>query len=259
MSIISTIKRNITYYKFIYDIAMAALALFIIATLLLQGRSGLTYDQLAIIKQTNFTIWLVFVADYIIRLLFAKNKLAFIRSNIIDLISILPFDIMFQGLRAVRLLRVFYMFRVFIYLNRLYKRLSALFTTNSFHHVLWFTFATIFGGAIAISFIEDMEIGDALWWSFVTITTVGYGDISPSSLGGRLVAVFLMIVGIGFVSTLTGTISTYFIKNQTTDFQDTIVQQIIKKLNDFDNLTIDDINTIHSILVTLKTRDIQKQ
>jgi len=257
MSIISYIKNHSTYYKFAYDICMAVLAMIIIATLLLQGRSDLTNDQLLLIKQTDFAIWIIFVVDYIVRFLFAKNKILFIRHNIIDLISILPFDILFQGLRAVKILRVFYMFRVFIYLNRLYKRLGALITTNNFHHVLWFTFTTIFGGAIAISFIDDMDIGDALWWSFVTTTTVGYGDISPSSLGGRMVAVFLMIVGIGFVSMLTGTISTFFIKNQQKSYKDETLQQIIDKLGDFSSLSINDVNDIHAVLVALKSKELE--
>jgi len=52
---------------------------------------------------------------------------------------------------------------------------------------------------------------DALWWSFVTVTTVGYGDISPSTPIGRGIACILMLSGIGFISMLTSAVSTYFI------------------------------------------------
>ena len=247
---------NNPHIKIYYDIVMAILAMTIIATLLIQGRSYLTSEQQTIIQFVDYTIWIIFVIDYITRLILAKNKLSFIRDNIIDLISILPLDFMFQGLRTVRLIRVFYMFRVFVYLNRLYDQLNEIITTNNFHHVLWLTFSTIFGGAIAISYVDDMEIGDALWWSIVTTTTVGYGDIAPSSVGGRIIAVFLMIVGIGFLSTLTSTISTYFINKKPTSssFKEETLQQIIQKLTDFDHLKVEDINNIHKVLLALKKK-----
>lgn len=173
----------------------------------------------------------------------------------IELISIIPFDDAFQGLRAVRLVRVLYMVRVFIYLNRLYKRLGMILTTNSFHHMLWFTFSTIFTGAIAISYIEDMDIGDALWWSFVTTTTVGYGDIAPQSGWGRLVAVVLMIIGIGFLSSLTGTIATFFISGGSKErpaYQNEAVAQIIQQLEHFSELDDSDVRQIAAVLVALK-------
>ena len=69
------------------------------------------------------------------------------------------------------------------------------------------------GASIGILYFEDgdlSEIGNAFWWTIVTITTVGYGDYAPSSLYGRILAVFLMLAGIGLVSTITGTISSIF-------------------------------------------------
>jgi len=58
---------------------------------------------------------------------------------------------------------------------------------------------------------------DALWWSFVTATTVGYGDISPVTTPGRIIAAILMLTGIGFIGMLTGVISTFFISKKRTN------------------------------------------
>ena len=246
-------KKTILHYKTHYDICMAILAVSIVISYILEVRSNLTEAEISFLKKLNFAVWVIFIIDYFTRLAYADNKIDFIKTNIIDLISILPFDYALQGLRAVRLIRIIYMLRVFIYLNRLYKRLSIIITTNDFHHVLWFTFTTIFGGAIAVSYIEDMDIGDALWWSFVTTTTVGYGDIAPSSLWGRIIAVFLMVVGIGFISTLTGTIATYFISGKHNDsYANNAIKQIINKIENFDDLTVQDINNIHAVLMALK-------
>ena len=65
--------------------------------------------------------------------------------------------------------------------------------------------------SVAISYFENMSLIESIWWSFVTATTVGYGDISPVSLGGRIIASMLMLVGIGTIGMLTGTIATYFL------------------------------------------------
>ena len=65
-------------------------------------------------------------------------------------------------------------------------------------------------GSVCIMFFEQMSFSDAIWWSFVTTTTVGYGDISPSSIGGRIVATILMLAGIGLIGSLTSTITTFF-------------------------------------------------
>ena len=73
--------------------------------------------------------------------------------------------------------------------------------------VLWMT------ASIGILYLEDgdlSKIENAFWWTIVTITTVGYGDYSPNSFYGRILAIFLMLAGIGLVSTVTGTISSIF-------------------------------------------------
>jgi voltage-gated potassium channel len=72
-------------------------------------------------------------------------------------------------------------------------------------------------GAIGIFAVEHGEnksivtIGDAFWWAIVTITTVGYGDVSPVTTEGRLIAVALMILGIGFIGVFTATITSFFL------------------------------------------------
>jgi voltage-gated potassium channel Kch len=55
--------------------------------------------------------------------------------------------------------------------------------------------------------------GDALWWAIVTVTTVGYGDVSPATAEGRLIAVALMLIGIGVISALTATIASFFVED----------------------------------------------
>ena len=251
------VVAKINKYHIWYDSFMAVLAVGIFVSLIIDSHYSRDITFMMETRYFDKFVWVVFTIDYIVRLLVARDRFAFVRHNLIDLIAILPFDLFFQGIRALRLVRLLLMLRAFAYLNRAYMRIGKVLQTNNFDHVLWFTFCTIFIGAMSISFIDDMDIGDAFWWSFVTTTTVGYGDIAPKSLGGRLVAVCLMIVGIGFLSTLTGTISTFLINNinakkKHATFKEREINTIIDELHDFDNMTRQDIDDMHRTLIMLK-------
>ena len=101
-------------------------------------------------------------------------------------------------------------------------RVEAILKHHSLFRVLIAAAATLFLGAWLVLLFEENAKGsnihnypDALWWAIVTVTTVGYGDRFPVTGGGRMVAVVLMLVGIGLIGVLTATVASVFIKEHT--------------------------------------------
>jgi len=102
------------------------------------------------------------------------------------------------------------------------SRFVAILRHRSLFRVLLAAVGLLFLGAWLVLLFENNAHGsnihsykDALWWAVVTVTTVGYGDRFPVSDGGRLVAVVLMMVGIGLIGTLTATVASFFVQEHT--------------------------------------------
>ena len=92
--------------------------------------------------------------------------------------------------------------------------------------------ATIFLVVIAGAVQTELNAGefpsfwDGIWWAVVTVTTVGYGDLYPTTVAGRIVGIALMLVGIGFLAVLTATISSQFVKADRADETDQVLEAL---------------------------------
>ncbi len=115
------------------------------------------------------------------------------------------------------MLRLFRAFGVIAMALRLAKRH---FGKRRFHYVGLVAIATVLLGAAGVYVVEADEnraitsYGDALWWAVVTATTVGYGDVSPVTAEGRLIAVVLMLTGIGVIGVFTATVASFFFEHE---------------------------------------------
>jgi voltage-gated potassium channel len=205
------------------DIPLAILALLVVPALVLEERS--TSDGLRQVAHgINWIVWLAFCGEYVGKLLLAPSRRAFVRNAWFDLLIIVfspPFLVpdAVQGARAIRVLRLLRFVRAAALAAIGLREAAQGLKHRSFHYVVLATTVIVGVGASGIFAVERgqnnniQSVADALWWAVVTTTTVGYGDVSPVTGEGRLIAVALMIVGIGFIGVLTATITSFFIEH----------------------------------------------
>ncbi len=193
----------------------------------------------------------------------AADKKKFIKKNIPDLIAIIPFSSLFRVARLARLTRLIRLsktmrlFRAGVWLVRFKDKFKVFIKTNGMIYVVTITVCINLFGAVGIYFLEDMTLVDSFWWAFVTITTVGYGDISPVTNMGKLLAAVLMLVGIGFIGMLTGTIATFFIsedRKEPQSYRDVTIENIKLRINELEKLSDEDIDSMAAVLKSLREK-----
>lgn len=95
------------------------------------------------------------------------------------------------------------------------ERFAGFLRRENLHRILLSLVFLSLLSAIALAVLEPhLQFTDWLWWSIVTLTTVGYGDITPSTMGGRIIGIVLMFLGIGVLSTFTATIASLFVERK---------------------------------------------
>ena len=169
---------------------------------------------IAYLKVFEMISIVIFTLEYLFRIYVADKKIGYIFSfyGFIDLIAILPFylsgAIDLRALRAVRLLRVLRLFKLFRFNESLVLLKKAFLIVK--REMIVFSFIAVillYISAVGIYFFENpvqpkefSSIFDCMWWAISTMTTVGYGDIVPITVGGKIFTSFISFIGIGVVS-----------------------------------------------------------
>lgn len=209
----------------VFDISLLVLIIASILVVMLDSIEyyNQNYGQLLMVLEWIFTI--IFTIEYILRLISIRQPLLYMVSflGIIDLLAIIPsyLSILFAGaqsllvLRALRLLRIFRIFKLTHFLSEmrfLSGAIAASLKKITIFLLVVLTLVIIMGSVMYLvekDHNDDFKsIPDSIYWAIVTITTVGYGDISPVTAIGKFVASIIMLTGYGIIAVPTGIITT---------------------------------------------------
>ncbi|MBQ9064288.1 MAG: potassium channel family protein [Blautia sp.] len=237
----------------VYDIIISFLAVCSMILIFIDYNDGLNGWRLLL----NRGLLVVFTADYLTRLQAAPDKGVFFRTNIFDLVALIPFHGIFMPAANIMVddvLRLCNLLKSLAFLVRPLKKASLFFNTNGFKYVIMATVAMILCGGVLIHYAEGMTLSDGVWWAFVTATTVGYGDISPHTFYGRIIAMVLMLVGIGLLGSVTSTLTAFFMGRRNASVKNDTLEMIQSRLERYDELTDEDIDQICSLLKAMKKK-----
>lgn len=161
----------------------------------------------------NWVIWLVFVAEIVLLLTVAEDRRRWLGGHPFELaLVVLTVPFLPASMQAARLLRLARLIRL-VFVVRLARQL---FSPSGVGFAAFVSALAVLAGGAAFQAAETApgrspSMWDGIWWAVTTLTTVGYGDLHPETVLGRIVGIALMVVGIGFVALLTGAIATRFI------------------------------------------------
>lgn len=211
-------KKSINFGPFQFFTLI--LSIYVLVALFIESVLDLSPDITAILSTADNVICLVFLADFAIRFKKAESKLKFMKWGWIDLLSSIPMLDAFRYGRIVRVVRVLRILRAVRSTKMILYYLFRNKTQGTFSLVSAVSVILVIFGAIAMLQLEKgiegsniHNAGDALWWAFVTITTVGYGDFYPVTVEGRIVAAVLMTAGVGLFGTFTGFVASWFLED----------------------------------------------
>jgi voltage-gated potassium channel len=199
-----------------FRVPITIAALFVIPVLILQGVTvhgrHLSAPWGTVASVGNWAIWLTFLAEVVAMLAVVPDRLAWLRAHWLDVaIVIVTPPVSATILQAVRVLRLLRLVR----LARFAPLMRSVFTIEGVRYAALLAFVVFVAGAEAFSSLENKSIGLSMYWAISTMTTVGYGDVTPTTAGGRIVAAVVMLVGVGFVAVVTGAIAQRFIAVET--------------------------------------------
>ena len=213
----------------LFEIPILVAALLVIPAILIEA---LATDPavISIGEWLNWIIWVVFAAEFFTLLTVAVEKRTFVRKSWLEVaIVILTFPVIFlvaanlQMVGVARLARLLRLTRFAVVMVLAGKTVTRIFSKRGLAYIVGITLILGLGFGILFGLIEEeASIFDGMWWALVTITTVGYGDFFPLTTAGRIVGGLLMVVGIGFVATLTASVAAHFMDDSDTHLSDSM-------------------------------------
>lgn len=206
-----------------WDLGMGALALVYVLLGVFEDHPQGALDATTL-APVEVVITVIFCAEFGLRFFAAPSRPGYLRGHWIDLLALLPSIRFLRFLRfgrlvylfeSARVLRLGVLVRLLVEIERAGERIRWIAMRNGLHIVFPAAFGLVFFGGALVWQLEHAtnpdfhDFGNAIWWAFATMATVGYGN-GPQTLAGRLVGGFIMVAGIACFGMITATVTTYF-------------------------------------------------
>ena len=202
------------------NILVVILSIYVLGALLVDSVMSLSRETSTLLNYIDNAICAFFFFEFCVRFYRAESKLRFMRWGWIDLISSIPMVDFLRAGRLLRLVRLLRIIRAFRSTKNLVDHIFASRTQGAFTSVSVLAILLVIFSAISILQVEKDPASniktaeDAIWWAYVTITTVGYGDKFPVTTEGRIIAAILMTAGVGLFGTFTAFVASWFVEEK---------------------------------------------
>lgn len=211
-----------------FDLSIQVLIVLSLISFSIETLPGISEEYSAFLKTFEVATVIIFTIEYLLRLFVASKKAKFIFSfyGLVDLFAILPFYLTFgidlRSIRIFRLLRLFRVFKILRY-SKAIHRFAQAFRSIKEELILFFFLSMflLFLSSVGIYYFENpaqpevfQSIFHSMWWAVATLTTVGYGDIYPITVGGKVFTAIMLFIGLGIVAVPTGLISSALTKTR---------------------------------------------
>jgi voltage-gated potassium channel len=185
---------------------LIAAVLTVPVTIVEESHLGKPWSQIA--AGLNWGIWLLFFAELVIMLAVVPSKRTWLRHHPLEVaIVVLTPPALLTAVQPIRLLRLLRILRLF----RLAPLVRRAMSMEGLRFAAVLAVLTAVAGGAAFAAVEKYSVGDGIYWAITTMTTVGYGDITPKTNEGKLVAVVVMLIGIGTATLLIGAVAKQFV------------------------------------------------
>lgn len=171
----------------------------------------------ALVRITDWLIWAFFVLETSVLTWFVRDKRRYLLSNWLNLVIIVAgLPVLWKAGIEVASLRMLRLLLILPLILNLSSTFRTVLSRNSLGLTLVVAFFVIIASGLLITGIDPAmgDFWDGIWWAWVTTTTVGYGDIVPSTPAGRLVAGLLMLLGLGIFSLITASFSAFLLSRE---------------------------------------------
>jgi voltage-gated potassium channel len=202
------------------DFIVILLTLYVLGALIIDTFWKLPKETTILLNYFDYAICGFFFIEFFFRFWKAENRLKFMHWGWIDLLASVPMVDFLRAGRLLRLIRLFRVIRAFKSTKQLLNHIFKNKAEGALTSVISISILLVIFSAIAILEVEtssDSNIKtaeDAIWWSYSTLLNAGYGDVYPVTMEGRVIAMVLMVFGIGLLGTLTAYIASVFVKDK---------------------------------------------